>query len=72
MDNLLVDFIIFDVLMLYLIYRFMAKKLNSKLELVDEHQRKRWARDEEKLKAAFEEEYPAWLTAFATDISLEV
>ncbi len=56
MDNLLAAFIIFDVLMLYIIYRFMAKKLNSKLELVEEHQRKRWERDEEKLKAAFEEE----------------
>ena len=56
MDHLSVAFIIFDVLMLYLIYRFMAQQLNSKLELVEEHQRKRWARDEEKLKAAFEEE----------------
>ena len=56
MENLLVAFIVFDVVILFLIYRFMAKKLNSKLELVEQHQRKRWARDEEKLKAAFEEE----------------
>jgi hypothetical protein len=56
MDNLLVTFIGFDVLILFLIYRFMGKKLNSKLELVEEYQRKRWAQDEEKLKTAFEEE----------------
>jgi hypothetical protein len=56
MENLLVAFIVFDVIILFLIYRFMSKKLNSKLELVEQYQRDRWARDEEKLKAAFEEE----------------
>ncbi|MBT4058750.1 MAG: hypothetical protein HOE69_00365 [Euryarchaeota archaeon] len=53
MDKLLVGFILFDVIALYYIYRFMINKLNSKLAIVEERQRARWARDEGKLKTAF-------------------
>lgn len=53
MDNVLIIFIIFDLIMLFFIYRFMAKKLNSKLAIVEERQRARWAKDEAKLSDAF-------------------
>ena len=53
MDFLLIGFIIFDIIILFLIYRFMAKKLGTKIELVEKMQSTRWERDEAKLKAAF-------------------
>ncbi len=56
MDTILVAFIIFDLIILIVIYRFMSKKLRNKLEQVEERQRARWARDEEMLRNAFEEE----------------
>lgn len=56
MDALLVFFIIFDIIILFLIYRFMANKLTRKLALVEERQRARWARDEEKVKGALAEQ----------------
>ncbi len=52
MDNLLLFFIIFDVLILYVIYRFMGKKLKGKLEQVEQRQRAKWEKDEAKLKLA--------------------
>ena len=56
MDFLLVIFILFDILILYLIYRFMAKKLGTKIELVEERQHSRWERDEARLISAFANE----------------
>tara|TARA_Y100001960_G_C14344572_1_gene666481 strand:+ start:107 stop:319 length:213 start_codon:yes stop_codon:yes gene_type:complete len=56
MDSLLVVFIIFDIMILFLIYRFMAKKLGNKIDLVEKRQRSRWERDEAKLISAFENE----------------
>ena len=56
MDLLLVVFIIFDIMILFLIYRFMAKKLGNKIDLVEKRQRSRWERDEAKLISAFENE----------------
>ncbi len=56
MENVLISFIIFDILILYLIYRFMANKLQRKLALVEERQRQRWTRDEKRVREALAEE----------------
>ena len=56
MDALLVGFIAFDIFILFLIFRFMTKKLESKMELVEKMQRTKWKKDEAKYRAAFASE----------------
>jgi len=56
MDALLVGFIAFDIFILFLIFRFMTKKLESKMELVEKMQRTKWQKDEAKYRAVFASE----------------
>ena len=56
MDALLVSFIAFDIFMLFLIFRFLTKKLGRKIELVEKMQRTKWKKDEAKFRDAFASE----------------
>ena len=56
MDALFVGFIAFDIFILFLIFRFMTKKLGRKIELVEKMQRTKWQKDEAKFRDAFASE----------------
>ncbi|MDP7042962.1 MAG: hypothetical protein QF807_02985 [Candidatus Thalassarchaeaceae archaeon] len=56
MDALLVGFIVFDIFILFLIFRFMTKKLERKIDLVEKMQRTKWKKDEAKFRDAFASE----------------
>ena len=56
MDALLVGFIVFDIFILFLIFRFMTKKLERKIDLVEKMQRTKWRKDEAKFRDAFASE----------------
>jgi hypothetical protein len=56
MDPLLVGFIIFDVVFLVVVYRFMVKKLKGKLAQVEERQAARWDRDDDEARERYLEQ----------------
>jgi hypothetical protein len=56
MDPLLIGFIVFDVLFLFIVYRFMVKKLSSKMAIVEERQAARWERDDDDARKRYLEQ----------------
>jgi len=50
MDSLLLGFIVFDVLFLFVVYRFMTWKLKGKLAQVEERLAARWERDDDEVQ----------------------
>ena len=50
MEPLLIGFIVFDILFLFVVYRFMVKKLKSKMAIVEERQHARWERDDDEAR----------------------